>query len=72
MTILGRIIDNEDELPNLPFADSNSVPAWAEDGVKKLYSIGIINGYEDNTILPLNNIKRAEAAVMLYKFDSVK
>ncbi len=71
MTILGRILPDEDELPNLPFADSESVPQWAQDGIQKLYSIGIVNGYEDNTILPNNNIKRSEAATMLYKTDSI-
>lgn len=71
MTVLGRIIDENDDLPNLPFADSTDIPSWAVDGMKKLYSIGIINGYEDNTIKPNNNIKRAEAAAMLFEADSI-
>ncbi len=67
MTIIGRIIPDNDDLPNLPFADSAQIPDWAVEGMQKLYSIGVINGYEDNTILPNNNIKRAEAASILYK-----
>lgn len=67
MTIIGRIIPDNDDLPNLPFADSDQIPDWAVEGMQKLYSIGVINGYEDNTILPNNNIKRAEAASILYK-----
>lgn len=70
MTILGRILDESPDLPNLPFADSSEVPKWAEEGMKKLYSLGIINGYEDNTILPNNNMKRAESAAMLYKIEN--
>lgn len=70
MTIIGRVLPETSDLPNLPFADASAVPPWAEDGLKKLYSIGIINGYEDNTILPNNNIKRAEAATMLYKIEN--
>lgn len=67
MTIIGRIIPDNDDLPNLPFADSDQIPDWAVEGMQKLYSIGVINGYEDNTILPNNNIKRAESASILYK-----
>lgn len=67
MTIIGRIIPDNDDLPNLPFADRDQIPDWAVEGMQKLYSIGVINGYEDNTILPNNNIKRAESASILYK-----
>ncbi len=70
MTILGRILPEETDLPNLPFADNNDIPNWAYEGLQKLYSIGIISGYEDNTILPNNNIKRAEAATMLYRIEN--
>ena len=70
MTILGRILPDNDDLPNLPFADKNDIPQWAEEGVSKLYSTGIVSGYEDNTILPNNNMKRAEAATMLYKIEN--
>ena len=41
-----------------------------EEGVSKLYSTGIVSGYEDNTILPNNNMKRAEAATILYKIEN--
>ena len=52
------------------FADKNDIPQWAEEGVSKLYSTGVVSGYEDNTILPNNNMKRAEAATMLYKIEN--
>ncbi len=70
MTILGRILPENGDLPNLPFADNDNIAQWAQEGVKKLYSMGIVTGYEDNTILPGNNIKRAEAATMLYKIEN--
>lgn len=70
MDDFGKILPNNDDLPNLPFADKNDIPQWAEEGVSKLYSTGIVSGYEDNTILPNNNIKRAEAATMLYKIEN--
>lgn len=70
MTILGRIINEGETAGSLPFADAGAVPEWAQGGMKKLYSLGIISGYEDNTILPNNNIRRAEAVTMLYKIEN--
>ena len=70
MTILGRILPDGGEYAELPFADANDIPDWAMEGVGKLYSLGIVNGYEDNTVLPLDNIRRAEAAVMLYNIKN--
>lgn len=70
MTILGRMLSQDADITedeSLPFADAFEVPSWARTEMKKLYAAGIINGYEDNTILPFNNIKRAEAVTMLYK-----
>ncbi len=70
MTILGRLLEESTNIEELPFSDNGDIPLWAVDGVGKLYSLGVINGYEDNTILPNKNIKRAEAATMIYKFDN--
>ncbi len=68
MTILGRIIEDT-ETAQLNFADNADIPDWAAESMRKLLGVGIINGYSDNTIKPQNNIKRAEAAVMLYKLE---
>ena len=68
MTILGRIIEDT-ETAQLNFADNADIPDWAAESMRKLLGAGIINGYSDNTIKPQNNIKRAEAAVMLYKLE---
>lgn len=65
MTILGRLADGEPI--RLNFADSADIPRWAEESIAKLLGMGIITGYSDNTILPNNNIKRCEAAAMLYR-----
>lgn len=65
MTILGRLLEDT-EPAELNFADNENIPVWAEESIGKLLSLGIISGYSDNTILPNNNVKRAEAAVMLY------
>ncbi len=69
MTILSRIIKGDTD-GDLTFNDNNEIPDWATDAVKMLLNMGIINGYEDNTIRPNSNVSRAEAAVMLYKTDN--
>lgn len=66
MTVIGRIIENG-EAAELNFADNADIPAWAEEEIGKLLKKGIITGYTDNTILPNNNIRRCEAAAMLYR-----
>ena len=69
MTILGRIVDYNGTMAELGFADAADIPEWAKDSMAKLLSVGIISGYSDNTILPNNNVKRAEAVSMMYKFQ---
>lgn len=71
MTVMGRIVNSDDDLPTLPFADKNDIPNWAVEGIERLYSIGIVKGYEDNTILPNDKIKRAEALSMLYNLTQM-
>ena len=44
----------------------NDIPSWAEEGIGVLVNLKAMNGYEDNTILPLNFITRAECAKLLY------
>lgn len=65
MTVLGRMLDNEAK--RLDFADKADIPQWAQESMGKLYAIGAIQGYSDNTIKPNNNVKRAEAVTMLEK-----
>lgn len=70
MTILGRTLSGNVNSEVFTFADEADIPSWAEDGVNKLLSMGVVSGYEDNTILPNNNMKRAESATMLYKIEN--
>lgn len=68
MTILSRIISSDSAAP-IAFADSADIPEWAESGTAILVNAGIVTGYEDNTIRPNENVKRAEAVVMLSKLE---
>ena len=57
------------------FADSAKVQDWMRDGLEWAVDVGIISGMELNGKLSLNpngTATRAQAAVMLMKFDEVK
>lgn len=64
MLVLSRLMPDGGIIFPLSFTDSDTVPKWAVDGVKKTVSAGIITGYDDNTLRPHNNITRAEVAVV--------
>jgi uncharacterized YkwD family protein len=54
------------EAAGSPFDDVAGM-TWAEESVSSLSQQGIINGYEDGTFKPNNNISRQEAAVMMVR-----
>ena len=66
ITILGRTLDDAAE-SEFAFADNDLIPVWAGEFVGKMYGLGYISGYEDNTIRPDKNMTRAEAVTLLYK-----
>lgn len=49
------------------FADSGSISLWAGEAVSTAVENGIIGGYPDNTVRPLGNASRAEAATVIVK-----
>ncbi len=57
----------EDEVTKPSFADIDTVAAWAYDNVLLTLETGIITGYGDNTLKPLNNVTRAEAATVILR-----
>ncbi|MBS6023671.1 MAG: N-acetylmuramoyl-L-alanine amidase [Paeniclostridium sordellii] len=50
---------------NLNFKDSSEISNWAKPYVDALSDNNIINGYEDNTFRPHNNMTRAENVTIL-------
>lgn len=66
-TILGRIV-GATEGAELAFADAADVADWAADGVAAMVSLGVVNGYEDNTFKGAANATRAEVSKMLVAF----
>ncbi len=69
-TIIGRITPEEEDLPTLQFLDSSDVPSWAYPYFAKLIKNKVIGGYADNTLKPLRNVTRAEAATMIFNLSS--
>ncbi len=70
-TVISRII-GEVKDGKITFRDKDSIPKWAEPGILTLTSLGIVEGYEDNTIRPNNTITRAEAVVLVKKSNIIK
>lgn len=71
MLVISRIIGESENIKEPLFNDIKDVPEWSMEGVINTTSAGIITGYDDNTLRPLNNITRAEVAVIfsrLYNF----
>ncbi|MDY3928636.1 MAG: phosphodiester glycosidase family protein [Clostridia bacterium] len=66
VTILSRILPAKTEAKNITYADSSIIPSWSAHAFKVLSTAGLIKGYEDKTIRPLDNVTRAEAITMLY------
>lgn len=60
---LGKEADVIGTVPN--FADASRIAPWARGQVIIAVKEGLINGYPDNTIKPVKNSTRSEAAVMV-------
>lgn len=53
------------ELPFSDVSDSNSDISWAIKNISTAYKMGIVNGYEDGTFKPSNNVAYEEAVKMV-------
>ncbi len=62
--VTGRAIEST-ATADLNYTDSTDIPDWAKAPVMKLSALGVIKGFEDNTIRPHKNISRAEATVLV-------
>jgi hypothetical protein len=70
-TVIGRTINTSADAP-LNYKDKKDIPLWSEQSMKKLTSLGIIKGFEDNTIKPNGLTTRAETAVLVDKIHYIK
>lgn len=49
----------------LTFADADLIPAWAKKAASVAVNEGVLEGYPDGTLRPLQTVSRAEMAAML-------
>ena len=62
----GLDIGNNTEQNPISFLDSKDIASYAKNGVDYLTSIGVVNGYVDNTLKPKKPITREEVAKIIY------
>ncbi len=55
------------EAKDMTFSDAADVSAYAEEGVKKAYALGLLTGYPDGTFKPKATLTRAEASELLVR-----
>ena len=65
-----RALGVKGEGEELTFADSDSVAEYAKEAISYLTGVGIIAGYDDNTIRAKKEATRAEVARLLYALTS--
>lgn len=56
------------ELRTADISDETEIAGYAKDAVKALYSANILNGVGDGRFAPLDNMTRAQAAVIICNF----
>jgi len=49
----------------LPFTDQDQIPAWATDVIGTAVENGVLQGYPDRTLRPMNRVSRSEMVVMM-------
>lgn len=64
-SVIGRHISGAED-KTLTYIDADAIYSWAEDHIEELTSLGIIRGFEDASFRPLENVTRAQAAVIIY------
>lgn len=68
---IAPVLQSDDVASQLAaFQDKQSIASWAREGAAVMASEGIIKGRTADSFAPQGLTTRAEAAVMLYRFDS--
>ena len=66
MAVISRILGDGYTAAAQSFADSDQISAWAAGHIDRLVTMGLVGGYQDDTIRPLESITRAEIAKVLF------
>ncbi|GAA0375425.1 hypothetical protein GCM10008933_03180 [Paenibacillus motobuensis] len=65
--MLSRALKLEGNGTDVTFADADKIAAWARPHIARVLESGIINGYQDHTFRPDQQINRAEMAAMIVR-----
>lgn len=68
--ILTRFNSDVSGSGEVTLTDFDTISDYAQDSVKLLNGMGIINGFDDGTFMPYNALTRAEAATIIHKLIS--
>ena len=49
------------------FTDAGKISPWAEEGVRRVVSCGLLQGFPDGSLQPQGEVSRAQAAVVFYR-----
>lgn len=63
--------ENVPEAANPAFTDSDAISSWAKESISKAWKLTIVQGY-GNRFMPMAEVTRAEAAVMLNRMLSIQ
>jgi len=72
LQVLGALLGAAEEIPTeTAFADDGDIPDWARTNIARIVSMGLISGFEDNTLRPGAVISRAEIAALLVRIHGI-
>lgn len=63
---LNRLLPKGLKSEPITAVDKGDIPFWAEESMRVIVAQGIMTGYPDGTLLPLQSVTRAEAVKMMF------
>ncbi len=63
---LNRLLPKGLKADAITAVDKADIPFWAEESMRVIVTQGIMTGYPDGTLLPLQSVTRAEAVKMIF------
>lgn len=60
--MLDKLVKDDVPNPTTPFSDINN--SWAKESIERLYTVGVISGYEDNTFRPNETASREDVVTL--------
>ena len=67
VSVFNSHYETEIEHSEITFIDEENISPWAKESVAKAAALGFIKGFETGEFAPLENLKREQAMVMVYR-----